>query len=245
MSAGSFNQTVEMTMKKMMLAAAVLAASGSAFANGMTDKLYGVVGFQNSELDVDTSGLDSLGFSTDNDDNSFNLGLGFKVNDNFAVELGYMDMGQVLKSSASFSATTGVITGNIGNDTYTYSAGAAGSAEVKADADGWTLGAVFSLPVSEKVDVLAKAGIFKWDAKASFNASLNANETLTVNGVAYTSSAAFTVSGDLSEDGTDPYYGVGLSYDINDKFTVRADYTKYEVWDEDIDVMGAALLVKF
>jgi len=229
-------------MKKMMLAAAVLAVSGSAFAEGMTDKLYGVVGFQNSELDADTSALTEIGISVSDDDNGFNLGVGYQVNDFFAVELGYMDMGKVLSASTGTLSVSGAGSTNLGGNSISWTSNLAGSADASADADGWTLAGVFTMPISDKFDAYGKVGLYNWDASARLTGTISAG-TLTVNGTAYTS-ATYEIAS-VSDDGTDPFYGIGLKYNINDKFAVRADYTQYEVWDEDIDVMGAALLVKF
>jgi OOP family OmpA-OmpF porin len=240
---GSSNQTVEIIMKKTILAAAVLAVSGSAFANGMTDKLYGVVGFQNSEADVD--GLQEArdaGLSIDDNDSGFNLAIGFEVNESFAVEVGYMDMGKVLDASTPTLSVTAAGSGTLGGTPISWTNNLAGSLGANAEIDGWTLAGVFTLPINEKFDAYGKVGLYSWDATANVYGTITAG-TLTVGSTNYGSGTHSIAS--ASDDGTDPFYGVGLKYNISDKFAVRADYSRYEVYDEDIDVMGAALVVKF
>ena len=87
-------------------------------------------------LDID-SDFDNWGGT----DTTFSVGVGYRLNENVAVELGYQDFGDVS------------ISGN-------------GSATIEADAI--QLSVIGGLPVSENVGVYAELGFDLWDAKLSY-----------------------------------------------------------------------------
>jgi outer membrane protein W len=224
MSAGSFNQTVEMTMKKMMLAAAVLAASGSAFAEGMADKLYVEAGW--AWLEIDTGITSSSWLSVDEKDDAPTLLLGYKVNDNFSVEAGVIGS---TEASATFAA--GAYTLVATGEALTLHTDAKLAAEAN---EMYTLGGKFSLPVGSDFSAYAKAGLLWWDVDGTVSGDA------TFRGVR--ASGKVTL---YNSDGSDPYYGVGLNYDINQQVNLRADWLKTEVDDEDLDMYTVAVGYKF
>jgi OOP family OmpA-OmpF porin len=220
MSAGSFNQTVEMTMKKMMLAAAVLAASGSAFAEGMTDKLYVEAGWTWAEADIFSGDWSS----TDEKDSAPRLFVGYNINDNFAVEGGIIGE---LEASGTLSA--GTYTGLGLSGTWTVNS----TSKITYTANNsYLLGGKFSAPLNDNFNVYGRGGLLWWDV------DLNASGSVTYQGTTYTGAFA-------SDDGSDLYYGLGASYAINDKASINADYLALDVDGDDIDSFTIALGYKF
>lgn len=94
-----------------------------------------------------------------------------------------------------------------------------GANQVKAD--GWTAGAVVSLPLVDWFSVYGKAGALFWDADGRF---------------------ASVRSGD---DGTDFTYGAGARFDLNDAVDFRVEYERFELNDTDMDMASANIVFKF
>ena len=74
------------------------------------------------------------------------------------------------------------------------------------------------MPVSEKFGLYARAGFFAWEAKSRLE-----------------NSAFPPTSGTF--DGSDPTFGIGATYEFNDKFAIRGEYEKYT----DIDTVDGSL----
>lgn len=86
--------------------------------------------------------VDELKGTLLNDDDSvFNIAVGAKLNQNFAVEGGYVDLGEYGFTKKHYSA--------------------------KAEADAIYIAAVGSLPVSNKVALTGKVGLAFWDIKVT------------------------------------------------------------------------------
>lgn len=107
------------------------------------------------------------------------------------------------------------------------------SGEFKAK--GWTLSAVGSFPIQPNFFLLGRLGMFNWDF------DLSASGT-----------GALTGGGSLSSSGTDPLYGVGVQWDINNQFSVRGEWTRYQnVGDQnttgqsDIDNLSVSAVYNF
>ena len=112
------------------------------------------------ELNSELIALGVTGLSTafDDSDTAYKLQLGYRFTPNWAVEGGYIDLGNF-----DYSATfTGPVAG-----------GAAASLEVA----GLNLAAVGSYPVNEKFDLFAKLGVI--------NAKVRLNATATGSGVTF------------------------------------------------------------
>jgi len=77
--------------------------------------------------------------------------------------------------------------------------------------------------------------LFTWDSD------------LTSNGAG----AFAAVSGSSNDDGTDVYFGAGLTYDVTETLGVKAEWTRYnidgddEYFDTDVDFISAGLVFKF
>lgn len=88
------------------------------------------------------------------------------------------------------------------------------------DADAFSLVAVGTVPFTDRFSGYAKAGFNRWDADAD------------VPGI-----------GRVSDDGTDPTYGLGLQYRFTDTVALRGEYSRFEMDDVDVDL--AQLQVRF
>jgi OOP family OmpA-OmpF porin len=207
-------------MKKTILAAAVLVASGSAFAEGMADKFYVEAGW--SQLEADFS---SVWTNVDDSDDTYRLTLGFDVNENFSVEGGVIGSTEVSATLPTGSYTVEGISGTV-------TANSNPTAVAEAD-EMFMLGGKFSLPVNADFSLYAKAGLIWWDVDYRLTSG-----SITHSGTTYTSLW-------YSDDGSDPYFGVGAAYEFSDNLGVRADWLRTEIDDDDIDMLTASLAYKF
>lgn len=114
-------------MKKTLLATSILMSSAS-FAGMYLGASAGVA-------DADQSFLDNS--------HSFSVTAGYELHDNFALELAYVDLGDM--------------DDNIG-------------AGLSVNIDGLVFSAVGKVPVTESIDLFAKVGLFAWDARADRDA---------------------------------------------------------------------------
>ena len=89
------------------------------------------------------------------------------------------------------------------------------------EANAVSLTALGILPFTDRFSGYAKAGFQRWDLD----------------------SAIPGLTGSSNDSGTDPVYGAGLQYRFNDTVALRAEYTRSEL--EDIDLDNAQLQVRF
>jgi hypothetical protein len=179
--------------------------------------MYASVTAGRAEVDLGVSS--GTGYTVDDTDTAFGINIGVNINKNFAIEFGYKDFGE-----AGIKATSTLNVAPI-----TFNAGSA----LTSKADGWNLGVVGILPVSDSFDVFAKAGLLKWDAEYTLTGSG------TVGSQSYSGSFSF------DEDGTDAYYGLGGKYHLTETFDLGVEFVRYEVDDADVDVVNAVLLYNF
>ncbi|MCK9283221.1 MAG: outer membrane beta-barrel protein [Rhodocyclaceae bacterium] len=140
---------------RLILALATIAAftfSTSARAEG----LYLAMSLGGSSYKADTSeadrdlvsaGATGLSSKLEKEDVAFKLQLGYKLNEHFAIEGGYVDLGNA-KYSASFTG---------------------GSADIKVRAEGFNIAALGIVPIGEKFSLFGKVGVIY--AYLSANAS--------------------------------------------------------------------------
>lgn len=101
-----------------------------------------------------------------------------------------------------------------------------GAIRTSVDTDAWTLAAVASYPVTDKFSVIGKLGGAYMLADVSVK-----------NGV------ADAVRG--GDDGYEPNYGVGVSYELLDNLSLRAEWERFDRKEYDIDLMSAGIAMKF
>ena len=108
----------------------------------------------------------------DDKDTAFGAFVGYTINEYFAAELSYFDLGKYEASTTNRSQTESTVT----------------SAEV----DLFEISAIGSLPLSEKFSLLGRAGYYEARAKASHDLNyVDEQTTYTVSGTNKTSGAVF------------------------------------------------------
>jgi len=120
----------------------------------------------------------------DDQDTALSLFGGYQFNRWFALEGGYIDLGEIEPNRAGASL----------------------------EADTFYVAAVGTIPVNDAFAVYGKVGVHRW----------NADTGLAVLG------------GD--DSGTDATYGVGAQYRFNERFALRAELSRFELGDADVDV---------
>ncbi len=209
-----------MKMTKIALAAALAMGAASAYAG----PFYVEAGVTQANADLgDTSGWTSV----DDTDNAYSIGLGYKFSDSLSVEGGYIDLGKAsISTSGSFTTVY-----------YGYTLSGSGAASATAEADGYYFGPRLSMSVTKDIEAFARAGMLFWNLDQTATAS----GSFTYRGTAYSAAASATAS----DDGSDPYVGVGASYKFNDNMAAAIDWTRYTVLDSDIDVWSAKIRYSF
>lgn len=89
-------------------------------------------------------------------------------------------------------------------------------------ADGFTPGATGSIPLGKKFALFGRAGSFFWDGDAEIN----------------------NVSQARPED-SNRYFGVGAGFAFSSRFSILADWSRYELQDTQSDVASLGIAVSF
>lgn len=131
-----------------------------------------------------SAGKTDIDIAAFDDGSSIAIMGGYKVNKNFAVELSYIDLGDFEDDVAP---------------------------KWTIELDGFNFAAIGIIPVSEKIDIFGKVGMFMWDV------------SLKESGF-----------GELDDDdGTDISLGLGMSLNITEQFGIVAEYQKFDLDDGD------------
>ena len=212
-------------MMRPLVLCAGLGLAASAHAEGWYVVVFGgeasSEGLDQDELDTSLvdAGFDLQSSSLDDSDTGFGATLGYRVNENFAAELSYVDLGDVTYQASNEQA-------NPANESVTLDTSAAGP--------------VFSLlgilPVAERWDVYARAGLALMDSEGE--------ATATVGDVT-----------DRISDSTNRsnvVFGAGVNYDASDRFGLQLEWDRYFdvgseeiVGESDIDLFSLGLRYNF
>jgi OOP family OmpA-OmpF porin len=84
----------------------------------------------------------------------------------------------------------------------------------RLEADSAYLTLVGTLPITERFSAYAKAGVHRWDLDTALPG----------------------LTGSRDDNSTDPTYGIGVQYRFNDLFSLRGEYSRFEVDDLDLDL---------
>ncbi len=133
--------------------------------------------------------------SCDDEDTGFKIFGGYNFNQNFGVELGWVDLGEISVSGPGGTAT--------------------------AEADGFQAAAVGILPINPQFSIFGKLGVYMWDAEVN------------APGIS------------ASDDGTDLMFGVGGAFHFTPQLSIRAEWERFEVDDEDADLISASIVFRF
>ena len=168
------------------------------------------VGFGQTSVDIECDL--NITCSADDSDTGFKIFGGYQFNPNFAFEVGYYDLGEAKVS---------------GTDSFL------GSTTATIEASGFNFALVGSIPLGERFELMAKAGIFRWEMDVSATSSIFG-------------------SGSENETGFDPMFGIGGAFNFTKNLGVRVEYEKFlDVGDEDttgqsdVDFLSASLIFRF
>ncbi len=173
---------------------------------------------------LDTSGTYTCGtiaatVTSDDEDSGYGISGGYHLTENFSIEAGYKNLGEV---SENLTLGTGTCSSLIGTITVT----AASEAKAVWESDGWTLGGAYSFPVNDSFTIGATAGAYFWDVELDVSASAGAG-SLVSGGTTFTWSGGSGAT-TLKEDGTDIYYGINANYDISDNMSAGIGYQLFK-----------------
>ena len=190
-------------------------------------KTYFSVGVMNM-TDKGLDGLKGTGVTIDDSDTVSNFSLGYKVSPSLAFEGGIISGGEV---SASLS---GGESGTLYGQTYSVS----GTLTVKAETDPSYLFGLKYSGGSGPLSINIKAGQLFWDV--DYIASVSG--TITYAGTAYTGASSATFK---TIDGSDPYFGLGMSYAFSKNSSIDLDYISSEINDSDISGYSLSWVTNF
>lgn len=164
--------------------------------------------------------------SVDEWSTGFKAYAGYQFNKYFAIEGGFADLNDTTASVA-----------------YMYTAVVPGTSYFTAENDAWMLAAKGTLPLTANLSVFAKLGASHWSSNqrvtSTYVPPVPPDQLIFVAGYPQQ---------DVSKDGVDAYYGVGVSYDLLDFLAVRVEWERFK-FDapniDHIDLMTAGLAMKF
>jgi OmpA-OmpF porin, OOP family len=201
---------------KLNTAIATLFVATASMTAVASESSEGYVGISYSKATIDTGISSTTGTaSLDESDNSIKIFAGLNIDDNFAVEGHYIDFGE-----ASLSGNNGDTFVENGT-TYQFLT----TASIKVAAESYGVAGLYKFNLDKSVTPFVKLGLHKWEATATVNAG--------------------SVTGSGTVDGTDPFYGVGVSASVSDNIDVRAEFERFEADSEDFDYKSIGVAYNF
>jgi hypothetical protein len=169
----------------------------------------------------------------DDTDTGWRLYGGYSMDKHFAIEFGYVDLGNI---ETAFSSTITDLRGEVSKS----------QTEVFST-DAFALSAVGLLPTQGKLSLLAKAGLFRW--------RFNEQDTRTCtdqNPTINRCESFLSQAGEGTEYGYSFIYGLGFLYQLDQKMALRGEWENYSRiggnrldQEIDINVFSAALEYRF
>ena len=228
-------------MKKIILSLAILispavmagswsisigSASTDENLGGASDELNSLPG----ELIDDTITSFEFGNFSISDGNSFSIGYEFNRELNFSYGVRFFNSGDLdirIPFSASFqdSGVTGLIDGAFG-----------GSLKVTS----LDIYANYFIPISEKFELFATLGLGRWNGTWDLEVSGIVAATNGVDNLVITLPNDSLGEQDIG-DGTSVFYGLGLSYNVNEKISARI---QFENNSSDVDNTSISVLIE-
>lgn len=173
------------------------------------------VGGSFGRTSVDT-GITAITATLDEEDTGSKFYVGYKLSETISVEAHYADLGE-----ASLSGNNGS-TFQLGGTTFQFTAN---NAKIGVSATSFGVSGLAYLPINQELKPFVRFGIQSWETKFKVSST--------------------NYSGGLKFDGTDPFFGFGLDYKINDTMDVRAEYEVYKGDGEDVGMLSAGLRINF
>jgi len=167
--------------------------------------------------------------SSDSEDKAsgFKLFGGYAFNENIAVELSYIDMGEIDANSSS-SGTFFDSAGNpVDGDLF---------ATAKASVDAFTLDANLSYPIASFAALFVKAGVYTADADLKSSAG--------------SSFSAESINESRTDSSSGLHFGIGANFWVTDAIGLRAEWERLDNveadgGESDVDLISAALIYTF
>jgi len=160
------------------------------------------------------TGVTNISSNLDEKDTGYSLYAGMPINENLDIEISYQDFGEASLSGVSGNQF------RVGSTTYQFTT----TATIAAEADSFGIAAKPKYNINDNITVYGKLGIHSWESTLSVNAA--------------------TGSANVTEDGTDIFYGAGIQVAFNN-LSARVGYTIYDLDGEDVDSINAGLAFKF
>ena len=155
--------------------------------------------------------------SLDDDDTAWGLQVGYRWNSYVAAEVGYVNFG-----TAEYRATP---------------AGSNGELSLRARSSGPTLAVLGMLPLGERFDLHARAGVYFADTRLRVRA-----EDYDTGDV---------LSEEVKPSSENPFVGLGAAWNINDSYSLRVEYQRFfdvgdkdEIGETDIDLLSFSVLFR-
>jgi OOP family OmpA-OmpF porin len=139
----------------------------------------------------------SVSSTLDDSDTGFGLGGGYQLNDHFAFEFAYVDLGSI-----GYRATATVTDGI---DTFD------ADAVFDSSADGPVVSVLGILPIGERFSVFGRVGLSFLNAKGTARITVDGEEG----------------RASQSSQKSDPMFGVGVEYDLSKHFAIRLGWDRY------------------
>ena len=160
------------------------------------------------------TGVTNISSNLDEKDTGYSLYAGMPINENLDIEISYQDFGEASLSGVSGNQF------KVGSTTYQFTT----TATIAAEADSFGIAAKPKYNINDNITVYGKLGIHSWESTLSVNAA--------------------TGSANVTEDGTDIFYGAGIQVAFNN-LSARVGYTIYDLDGDDVDSINAGLAFKF
>ena len=160
------------------------------------------------------SGVTNISSRLDEEDSGYSLFAGMPVNENLDIEVSYQDFGEASLSGVSGNQF------RVGSTTYQFTT----TATIALDANSFGIAAKPKYKINDNISVYGKLGLHNWESTLSVNAA--------------------TGSANISEDGTDIFYGAGIQANYNN-LSARVGYTIYDLDGEDVESINVGLAYRF
>jgi opacity protein-like surface antigen len=98
--------------------------------------------------------------------------------------------------------------------------------DASIEVDGIEFAVLGHAPLSDTASIFGRVGIFMWDADFKIDTVSFGSDSET-------------------DDGSDVFFGAGLSFDVGSQAALKVEYTMYDAADGDIDFLGAGLDIRF
>ena len=134
----------------------------------------------------------------DDSDTAFGLGGGYQLNENFALEFAYVDLGS---ANYRFAATVEDGQGNQAD----------ADVELESSADGPVFSALGIWPIGERFSLFGRVGFSLLNAKGTARVTIDGE----------------TAGGSQDSQKADPLFGIGAEYNLGKHFGLRLTWDRY------------------